>query len=196
VIIGLTGGSGGGKTAALRVLEELGAHIIDCDALYHKLLLEHAVMVDEIAVCFPSVVKDSILDRKALGRIVFSDLEALKALETITHKHVCEAVDCEIAAHSGTLIAIEAIALIESGLAERCTCTVAILAPEADRIKRIMAREGIDEQYARTRIKSQKPDVFFKEHCDYTIENTYSTIEAFAKACRDQFTEIIAKGDI
>jgi len=194
-IIGLTGGSGGGKTTALRVLADLGARVIDCDALYHKLLTENGAMVGEIAARFPDALIDGVLNRKALGKIVFQDSAALEALNKITHRHVCEAVDCEIRAYQGTLIAIEAIALIESGLADRCTSVVGILAPEDDRICRIMAREGIGEAYAKSRIESQKPDVFFKEHCDSIIENNYPTAEAFAEACRTAFTQIIAGGE-
>jgi len=194
-IIGLTGGSGGGKTTALRVLADLGAHVIDCDALYHKLLAENEAMVEEITVRFPEAFIDGVLNRKALGKIVFQDKAALTALNAITHRHVCEAVDHEIEAYEGVLIGIEAIALIESGLAERCTSVAGILAPEADRIRRIMAREGIGEAYAKARIESQKPDVFFKEHCDYIIENNYPTAEAFAAACRAAFTQIIAGGE-
>jgi len=194
-IIGLTGGSGGGKTTALQVLEDLGAHVIDCDLLYHKLLAENGGMVGEIVARFPDALVDGVLNRKALGKIVFQDQEALEALNAITHRHICEAVDCEIKAYEGTLIAIEAIALIESGLANRCTSVVGILAPEEDRIRRIMVREGIDETYAKARIESQKSDAFFKAHCGHIIENNYPTAEAFAKACRMAFTQIIAGGE-
>jgi len=194
-IIGLTGGSGGGKTTALRVLEDMGAHIIDCDALYHKLLTENRAMTAEIAASFPDALVNDTLDRKALGKIVFQDKTALEALSAITHPFVCQAVDREIKAYQGTLVGLEAIALIESGLGTRCTSIVGILAPEADRIQRIMAREGIDKAYAKARIKSQKPDIFFREHCDHIIENNYPTAEAFATACRAAFTQIIARGE-
>jgi len=194
-IIGLTGGSGSGKSTALRVLEGTGAHVIDCDALYHKLLTENAAMVEEITAHFPSVMIGGTLDRKALGEIVFQDSEALEALNKITHHHVCQAVDGEIAAYKDKLLAIEAIALIESGLADRCTSVVGILAPIEERIRRIVAREGIEEAYARARIESQKSDAFFKEHCDHIIENTYPTAEAFAEVCGGRFTEIIAEGE-
>ena len=186
----------------MHVLEDFGAHTIDCDALYHKLLTAgaascrpHSGMTAEIAARFPSAVIGGTLDRKVLGEIVFYDPDALDALNAITHRHVCEAVDREIAAHQGKLIAIEAIALIESGLADRCTTVVGILAPVEDRIRRIMAREGIDESYARARIASQKPDQFFWEHCDHIIENTYPTAEAFTAACRERLGQIIAKGE-
>jgi len=194
-IIGLTGGSGSGKSTALRVLENMGAHVIDCDARYHRLLAENGEMVEDIATRFPNATIDGALDRKALGGIVFGDPEALEALNKITHNHVCRAVACEIEAHKDKLLVIEAIALIESGLADRCTSVVGILAPIEDRVHRLMAREGIAETYARARIESQKPDVFFREHCDHIIENTYTSAEVFAEVCRDRFTQIIAGGE-
>jgi len=193
-IIGLTGGSGAGKSTALSVLAELGAEIIDCDALYHELLHTDGAMAGEIAARFPDAVTGGALHRKTLGRIVFRDPEALADLNTITHRHVCNAVDARIAAYAqngGTLLAIEAIALIESGLASRCTCTVGILAPVESRIERIVAREEIDRAYATARIESQKPDAFFREHCDYTLENTAPTVEAFAAVCRAFLVGII-----
>jgi len=196
-IIGLTGGSGGGKSTALRTLAALGAEVIDCDALYHELLTSGGAMVTELSDRFPGVVTDGVLDRKALGQIVFHDPDALADLNAITHRHVCDAVDIQIAdctALHGTLMAIEAIALIESGLGSRCTTIVGVLAPAERRAERIMAREGLDHAYATARLESQKPDAFFREHCDYIIENDYPTPEAFAAACQTQFMQVITEG--
>jgi dephospho-CoA kinase len=92
-IIGITGGSGGGKTSALRALRTLGAYIVDCDTLYHELLDHSAGLLRELAERFPRAVKNGALDRKALGEIVFSDSEALEELNAITHKFVGQEVD-------------------------------------------------------------------------------------------------------
>lgn len=66
-------------------------------------------------------------------------------------------------------MAIDAIALIESGLGETCGAIVGILAPRELRIRRIMAREGISEDYARKRVEAQQGDGFFRTHCDYLL---------------------------
>jgi len=201
-IIGLTGGSGTGKTTALQALADMGAAVIDCDAVYHELLAAGGPMLDEINQRFPGVVADGTLDRKALGKIVFQDAEALADLNAITHSHVCWEVDEQLAAlalvgnaapgvpHS-SVVAIEAIALIESGLAERCDTVIGVLAPKSARIQRITAREGIDPAYATARIESQKPDEFFQANCDYILENDYNSPTAFTEECRRYFNQII-----
>ena len=193
-VIGITGGSGAGKSTALTVLADMGAHIFDCDTIYHELLETSAPMLGDLDQCFPGVVVDGRLRRKALGEIVFRDPEALAALCAITHKYVSQTLDERLAllAESGTtLVAIEAIALIESGIAARCDFTVGILAPAADRVQRIIDREGISAAYATARIESQKPDAFFREHCDAIIENQHTSPAAFAEVCRVLFERLL-----
>lgn len=85
MIIGITGGTGCGKTTALSVIADLGGVIIDCDKVYHDLLKTDTAMLDAIESRFPGTVIDSVLDRKALAAIVFSDENALKDLNAITH---------------------------------------------------------------------------------------------------------------
>ena len=199
-VIGLTGGSGTGKTTALGVLADMGAAAIDCDVVYYELLAAGGAILDEINFRFPGVVIDGVLDRKALGKIVFQDAEALVDLNIITHKYVCQAVDERLEAlvrgddfdiPRPLLVVIEAIALIESGIAERCDTVIGILAPKAARIRRIAAREGVDLAYVTARIDSQKPDEFFREHCDDTLENDYNSPAEFAEECRRYFHQII-----
>ena len=92
MIIGITGGTGCGKTTALQAIRELGGIIIDCDAVYHVLLQTDRKMLAAIEARFPGTVIDGVLDRKKLGPIVFSDDQALKDLNAITHKAVKEKV--------------------------------------------------------------------------------------------------------
>src|SRR5699024_10558192 len=83
MILGITGGSGCGKTTALQAAGDLGGLILDCDAVYHRLLACSPALLDAISSRFPGVVSDGRLDRKKLGRIVFSDGNALQALNQI-----------------------------------------------------------------------------------------------------------------
>ena len=85
---------------------------------------------------------------------------------------------------------MDAIALIESGMAEKYRPLVGILAPVEERVRRIMARDGITEDYARHRITSQKSDDFYWEHCDKILVND-STPEVFAEKCKQYFMEVI-----
>lgn len=192
-ILGITGGTGCGKTTALRTLEELGALIIDCDAVYHGLLIENKEMLAEIDSAFPGVVTGGVLDRKALGAVVFSDTEALARLNGITHSYVGREIDRLLeswAMSGGRLAAIDAIELFGGNLARRCKATFAVLADRDKRIERIMARDGITREYAALRVDAQKPDSYFEEKCDYILKNN-STEEEFREKCRSKFLEVI-----
>ena len=192
-ILGITGGTGCGKTTALRTLEELGALIIDCDAVYHGLLIENKEMLAEIDSAFPGVVTGGVLDRKALGAVVFSDTEALARLNSITHSYVGREIDRLLeswAMSGGRLAAIDAIELFGGNLARRCKATFAVLADRDKRIERIMARDGITREYAALRVDAQKPDSYFEEKCDYILKNN-STEEEFREKCRSKFLEVI-----
>ena len=99
-IIGITGGSGVGKTTVLGELEQFDTHIIDCDAVYHRLLESDAGLLGELRDRFGQTVfrDDGSLDRKALGGVVFRDANALADLNAITHKYVDAEVDGQIEA--------------------------------------------------------------------------------------------------
>lgn len=192
-ILGITGGTGCGKTTALRVLEELGALIIDCDAVYHRLLTSDREMLAEIDTAFPGVVSGGALDRKALGTVVFSDAAALAALNRITHKYVGREVDRLLenwAMSGGRLAAIDAIELFGGGLAGRCKAIFGVLADREKRIARIMTRDGITREYAALRVDAQKPDTYFEEKCDHILKNN-STEKEFREKCRSIFLEVI-----
>ena len=181
MIIGITGGTGCGKTTALAAIRELGGTVIDCDKVYHQLLLTDASLRNAIENRFPGTVTDGVLDRKKLGSVVFSDPDALADLNRITHGAVKEKVR-ETLQQSGSLAAIDAISLFESGLAELCDITVAVTAPEDVRIARLQKRDSIDVHYAAKRIGAQKPQSYFQEQCDYVLENN-GTEEQFHHKC-------------
>lgn len=195
-IIGITGPTGAGKTTALHALEELGGRAADCDAVYHELLVGNEPMRQELRERFGDDVflADGTLDRKALGAVVFEDGQALADLNAITHKYVGMAVDefIEREQKAGTsAVAIDAIALIESGLADRCHCTVAVTAPDEIRVRRIMAREGISEEYARLRVNAQKNEEWFRANCTYVLVNDCADAAAFQARARALFEQII-----
>lgn len=83
-IVGITGGTGCGKTTALMELERQGALVIDCDAVYHELLASNAAMLAEINARFPGTIENGVLQRKKLGAVVFADAAALDDLNAIT----------------------------------------------------------------------------------------------------------------
>ena len=189
MILGITGGTGCGKTTLLKEIENRGGLILDCDAVYHELLTRDEVLLNAINDRFPGVVVDKKLERKRLGAIVFSDEQALRDLNAITHG----AIRAEILrrlAEKPKLAAIDAIALFEGGLAQLCGTTVAVCAPFDTRVERLMARDGISREYAENRIKAQKPECWFREMCAYTLYND-GTREQFEKKCRAFLDELL-----
>ena len=188
LVIGITGGSGSGKTTLLNIIRQQGGLVLDCDAIYHDLLRSDTTMLEAIETRFPGTVRDGALDRKKLGGIVFADEGALLDLNAITHIAVKQEV-LRCLADAPALVAIDAIGLFEGGLAELCHTTVAVTAPEEMRIVRLMNREGISREYAQKRIAAQKSEAWFREKCDYVLEND-GTLDAFATKCLAFLREI------
>lgn len=169
MILGITGGTGGGKTTLLKTAEALGFQVLDCDQIYHELLQTDSTLTAAIEARFPGTVVDGQLQRKKLGAVVFADPQALADLNAITHRAILQAVETRLI--SGKNIAIDAIALFESGLDRLCDITVAVTAPEEERVRRLMARDGITEEYARSRITAQPDESYYRQHCNYVLEN-------------------------
>ena len=181
MIIGITGGTGCGKTTLLTEIEKLGGLVLDCDAIYHDLLTRDDTLLNAIESRFPGVVEGGQLNRKKLGSIVFADEQALLDLNTITHGAVKQEVLCQLESQP-RLAAIDAIALFEGGLAELCDTTVAIVAPVEARVKRLMARDSIPEDYARSRIAAQHGESWFRERCDEILNNN-GDLDSFRSKC-------------
>ena len=181
MIIGITGGTGCGKTTLLELIARQGGLVLDCDAIYHQLLQKDHSLLQTIEDRFPGTVANGALDRKKLGAIVFSDENALLDLNRITHSAVKKEV-LRLLEDAPALAAIDAIGLFESGLDALCDVTVAITAPEEDRVRRLMARDQISEDYARCRIAAQHSNEWFSEKCHHTLENS-GKLDAFATKC-------------
>ena len=194
--IGITGGTGCGKTTALLELQKMGALILDCDAVYHELLSSNAEMLSEIDDNFPGTVIDGKLERKALGSVVFADPAALETLNRITHRYVGLEVQSRLeewALAGGRLAAIDAIELLSSGLAEQCTATIGIIADEEVRASRIMARDNISREYALLRIRAQKPNQYFIDNCNFAVENN-GDVQLFTEKFQQLMKEILKNG--
>lgn len=181
MIIGITGGTGCGKTTFLNAVEAAGGVILDCDKIYHDLLKSDPALLRAIADRFPGTVANGCLDRKKLGAIVFHDKAALLDLNRIAHSAVKQEV-LRLLTPEPPLAAIDAIGLFEGGLAELCKLTIAITAPIEARIQRLVARDGITEDYARARIEAQRPQQEFVALCDHHLENN-GTVAQFREKC-------------
>lgn len=192
-IVGITGPTGCGKTTALNVLAEHGALILDCDKVYHELLESDMQLLSELDEAFPGTVHDRVLDRKALGAVVFTDKGALEKLNKISHRHISGEINrrlSEWAMCGGRLAALDAIELISSGISESCDVLIGVLADKETRARRIMARDGIDEEAAYLRINAQRDDEYFKNNCTHVIYNN-DTEENFRSSVNKLLTEVL-----
>ena len=190
LIVGLTGGTGAGKTSALAALEDLGGTVLDCDAVYHQMLRTDPALREAITAAFgPVFCPDGSLDRQKLGTLVFSDHAALDRLNAIVYEYLPPELLRRAQGH--TLVGLDAISLMESGLGRLCACTVAVLAPAEDRVRRIMVRDGISEDYARLRISAQQPDAFYRERCSHILENNCTTPAQFREQARIFFRSML-----
>ena len=198
-VIGITGPTGAGKTTVLNVLKELGGCILDADAVYHELLESDLTLRSDLEKRFGLLTReDGNFDRKKLGGVVFHDPAALAELNDISHKRVVAEISQRLAQAqvSGVRIAaIDAVALFESGAAELCRTTVAVTAAEEVRVRRIMARESISEEYACLRVAAQKPSEWFEERCDHILRNDGSR-EELEERSRVLFMSIISKEEL
>ena len=190
LIVGLTGGTGAGKTSALAALEDLGGTVLDCDAVYHQMLRTDPALREAITAAFgPVFCPDGSLDRQKLGTLVFSDHAALDRLNAIVYEYLPPELLRRAQGH--TLVGLDAISLMESGLGRLCACTVAVLAPAEDRVRRIMGRDGISEDYARLRISAQPSDDFYRERCSHILENNCATPAQFRDQARIFFRSML-----
>lgn len=198
IIIGITGPTGAGKTTALGEVEKLGGAVIDCDAVYHDLLESDKALQDRLEQEFGDIRDDSgAVDRKKLGAIVFGDPEKLERLNAIAQRATVDRTRLlleECRAKGMPLAAVDAIGLLESGMGELCHATVAVVAPPEVRVARIMAREGISQDYAWSRVRAQKPDSYFTGGCGYTLNNDCATGAEFAARARALLESILQKG--
>ena len=192
IVLGITGGSGSGKTSVLDVIRDLGGEVIDCDAVYHEMLAGSDALRNDINAAFPGVFRqDGTLDRQKLGKEVFAKKERLTKLNSIVYAHLLPELERRIADTGVGLYAIDAINLLESGLDRLCDATIAVTAPVELRVRRIMARDNIPEEYARLRISAQKPDEFYRSKCSHELNNGGEQPEVFRAEAQIFFERLI-----
>ncbi|HET7727102.1 MAG TPA: dephospho-CoA kinase [Candidatus Limnocylindrales bacterium] len=159
VRIGLTGPIGCGKSTVARRLEDLGAVVIDADQVAREVTAPGTPGHDAILERFGGTVTgdSGVLDRAALARIVFVDPAALHDLEGIVHPLVRPAIEAHIRwaeEHRAPGVVVEAIRLVEGGLAAVCDVVVLVTCRREDQLARLAAR-GVDPDDAGRRIAAQ-----------------------------------------
>jgi dephospho-CoA kinase len=200
-VIGLSGGIGTGKSTVSRLLAELGASIVDADAIVHELQSAGAPMLDDIAAEFgPDVIDaDGALDRAALGAIVFRDPDARTRLGRIVHPKVGVEMAKRMAdaQRNGAALIVMDIPLLFEGRKAKTggasalpfDLTVLVYAPVAAQIERQISRDGCDREEAERRIRSQLPIEDKKSMADVIIDNSGDP-EATEAQVRDLFEHL------
>lgn len=172
-IIGITGGTGAGKSSVCHELKKHGAEIVDCDKIARKVVEKGMPALDEIVEVFGADVltDDGNLDRRKMSKIVFSDAKSLGELNRITHKHIFAEMERQIAHSCSDVVVLDVPLLFQCDFPIKCDVTVAVTASREVRIKRIMARDGITEEEAAARMSKQMTESEYAELADICFVN-------------------------
>jgi dephospho-CoA kinase len=173
-VIGVTGGIATGKSSILELLAKRGVETIDADAVYHAMISPGGPLVAPLAARFGAdmVAEDGSIDRRALAGIVFADREALADLDAITHPAVIEAIRARIATSSARIVAVDAVKLIESGLAEICDSVWLVVCDPLIQRERLMRRNGLTGDEADLRLAAQPDDASRRARANVAIDNS------------------------
>jgi dephospho-CoA kinase len=157
IIIGLTGNIATGKSMVRRMLEHLGAYTIDADALSHRVIFKGAPGYQPVLDKFGTWLldKDGQINRDKLGKLVFSDGQALAQLEDIIHPYVNQAVNMLAGRASQQVVVIEAIKLLESSLRNQCDTIWVTDATQEVQVERLVRKRGMKQEDALQRVHSQ-----------------------------------------
>jgi dephospho-CoA kinase len=178
-LIGLTGNIATGKSAVANLLRDLGATVIDADALTHELQRKGTPTYDAIVAAFGAGILngDGEIDRRVLGSIVFADAKKLKQLEAIMHPAVAIESARRITEAPTPIIVYEAIKLIEAGRAGMCDAIWVVTAKYEVQLERLMRDRQMSGAEARTRIEAQPPQSEKVKHANVVIDNSGSIEE-------------------
>jgi dephospho-CoA kinase len=176
-IVGLTGGIASGKSTVARFFRELGAPVVDADALARQVVEPGSPGLARIVERFGSEILDErgALDRKRLGAIVFASDEDRRALNAITHPLIAQAAAAKMheLAEAGHPIAIyEAALIVENDLQKQLQGLIVVSLPAALQLERLQARDGLGPEEARARLDAQFPLDDKVAVADFVIDNS------------------------
>jgi dephospho-CoA kinase len=169
--MGLTGGIGSGKSTFAAMLADLGAVVIDADALARQALAPGSPLVAEVAAMYPDVVDEGVIDRGALAAHVFTDAQAKAWLEGLVHPEVARlAAHARQAAGPDSLVVYDTPLLVEKGTAGDFDVVVVVEAPLEDRLSRLEQR-GLSRPDALARMAVQATDDERAAVADLVVSN-------------------------
>ena len=182
-IIGLTGNIGTGKSTVAGMMAELGAEVIDADKVAHEVMRAgtpaHAAVVEAFG---PGVLApDGEIDRKQLGALVFADPAALARLEAIAHPATIEEIRRRVGDTSAAVVVVEAIKLIEAGMADAYDSVWVTTCRREQQIRRIVDQRGQSRAEAEQRARAQPPQKDKIARADVVIDNSRSLAQTRAQ---------------
>src|SRR5436190_22920471 len=191
-VIGLTGNIATGKSVVRKMLEHLGAFGLDADALSHQAIARGGPAYAAVIKHFGEwlVTDTGEINRNRLGRMGFTDPEALEQLEAIIHPVVGQGVDFLVRRARSPVAVIEAIKLIEAGVAKHCDAIWVVHVPERMQEARLISKRKMTRPEARQRIAAQGPQAEKLKVADVAIENS-GTFEATWSQVQAAFNQII-----
>lgn len=171
MIIGLTGGSGTGKSTVSEWFLKKGFKIIDGDVISRSITKKGSPVLKKIGETFGEefINHNGELNRKALGGLVFSDAEALNKLNEITHPAITDEV--KKALQNTKNAVIEGAAIHECDIYKLCDLILFVSCPKEIQIERIMKRDNLSYDYAKKRVEAQKSDEEYRKLCDLELKN-------------------------
>ncbi len=193
LIVGLTGGIASGKSTISKMFKDENIPVIETDSISHALLKKDAEIFDAIVETFGEAVltPSKAINRNVLGKMIFKDPKKREALNKIVHPKVKKRVHQEIDHFKKldeAIIVVDVPLLFEVSFDQLMDKTVVVYAKKSDQIERLMSREGIDEAYAKQKIKAQMPLSKKKELADFCIDNSKSILET-----RKSFIRVLNK---
>ena len=176
VVIGLTGPTGAGKSTVRELFAAYGIPGIDADSVYHELISPPSACLDELTRIFGKsiLLPDGSLDRKALGKKVFSNARLRAMLNAVTHRHVMKEIHRRLAAlekEGAPAAVLDAPQLFEANAQKDCDAVVAVLANPDFRLARVSSRDGLSKEEVLARMNAQLEEDFFRSHADFVLEN-------------------------
>ena len=178
IIAGLTGGIASGKSTISRFLSDAGAQIIDADKIAREVVKPGTPGYDAILAFFGRTIllPDGDIDRKRLGEIIFNDPDKKARLDAIVHPLVFERsaeMIAQIAAETPDAVVIMDVPLLmEADMGRDLEEVIVVYVPETIQLERLMNRDGIDEQAAMARIRSQMPIEEKRKRATLVIDNS------------------------
>ena len=170
--VGITGGIGSGKSTVCRMLAERGVAHYEADSRAKELMSSSEALRKALIENFGAETFTAEgLNRAYLAERVFNDAAQLRLLNSIVHPAVLADFEAWSEAQEGTYVIFESAILFEAGLEDRVDAVVAVMAPEAVRVERVMKRDGSSKEQVEARIKNQMSDDERSDKAKYSIVN-------------------------